>query len=126
MIDLRLVEPVDEQAEELIINKFRPLLNFICSNQTRAGIIYLLVNSKVTNHTLTVSSLCKKLNSHHSTILYHLERLKEWGVVKPWNFNSKKRTYWSLNLKFPNWVSEIYAHLRSNCFTEKELNQLSE
>jgi hypothetical protein len=123
--------PEDEKnVEYLLTNSLRPELNYICANPIRACIIHLLVKNKDLNHTIRVEELAQKLGRRHSVIIYHLERLKDWKIVKvikavQYGDDGQKRSIWGLNLDYPNLVREVYSRIVKVFFTEKELDSMS-
>jgi DNA-binding transcriptional ArsR family regulator len=116
---LRLFEhPADKDTEREIIQTFLPETVEILKNPIRAGIINLLVNSPNTGHSMKVEQLAYKLGTYHRIIIYHLERLQKWEMVtvkKSCKYGNKtKRSIWGLNLKYPNWISEVYSNIRES------------
>ena len=128
-ISLRLIEPVDKENDYGTMARFMPELRIICSNQTRAGIMHLLVNSPETIHSMSVEEMCFKLGIRQSVAIHHLEKLEDWRLVevkKHQNYGNKtRRSIWGLNLKHPNWISECYKGVRSHFFSEKELDGIT-
>ena len=122
-------EPLtDENMEEFLISALRPELNYISSNHIRACIIHLLVNNRDLDHTMQVEEIARRLGKRHSVIIYHLERLLSWKIVKVVKSveyrNAGKRTIWGLNLEYPNLIREIYSRILKFFFTEKELDKM--
>ena len=119
---------VDGQSEEFFIYSLRPELNYICSNPVRASIIHMLVNNKDLGHTMQVEEIARRLGKRHSIIIYHLERLFSWKIlriVKSVKYgNTEKRTIWGLNLEYPNLMREVYSHILKLFFTQQELNEM--
>lgn len=127
-ISLRLIKkPVDEEMEKRVIENFLPDMIEICSNPIRAGIIHLLLKSPTTGHSLKVEDIAFRLGTYHRIILHHLERLKKWEIVEVRrlkNYGKKtKRSVWGLNLKYPNWIFEVYNSIKSG-FSETELKRI--
>ena len=121
-------QETEENVENLMINSLRPELNYISSNPVRACIVHLLVNNKDLNHTMQVEEIAKKLGKRHSVIIYHLERLLSWNIVKIIKAvqygDTEKRVIWGLNLEYPNLVKEIYSRILKFFFTQKELDKM--
>ena len=116
---LRLFEqPVDKETERGVIQTFLPETVEILKNPIRAGIINLLVNSPNTGHSMKVEQLAYKLGTYHRIIIYHLERLQKWKLItvkKNSSYGNKtKRSIWGLDLKYPNWVSEVYSNVKES------------
>lgn len=122
-MNLKLVDKPDYKKENLVIEKFSTKLDFICSNQYRAGIICLLTNSLPTNHSMKVEKLAYRLGIAHTTCIYHLELLKKYKLVTVREFRGKKRSVWGLYTKYPNWVKKVY-HYVSELFTASELKRI--
>ena len=127
-LSLRIIENhVDENVEKTVIENFIPDMIEICSNPIRAGIIHLLVRSPSTGHSLKVEEMAFRLGTYHRIILHHLERLEKWELVRVRrlkNYGEKvKRSIWGLNLKYPNWIFEVYNSIKSG-FTEAELKSM--
>ncbi len=125
---LRIIKkPVDEEAEKKVIESFLPDMIEICSNHIRAGIIHLLVNSPATGHSLKVEDMAYRLGTYHRVVLHHLERLKKWDIVEVKRLKTygkkTRRSVWGLNLKYPNWIFEVYNSIK-NGFSERELKML--
>ena len=128
-VSLRIIKPVNKDADIDIISRFMPEIGTICSNQTRAGILHLLVNSPETMHSMKVEGLCFKLGIRQSVCIHHLEKLNEWRLIdvkKHQRYGNKtRRSIWGLDLRYPNWVLECYKNVRSHFFSEKELNKVT-
>jgi len=118
----------ESENEETLINSLRPELNKICFNSIRASIVHLLFNSKELNYSMSVERIAHKLGKRHSVVLYHLEKLAKWKIVKvakTYNHGDKeRRSLWGLNSKFPNLVSEVYSYMLKTFYTVKELEQM--
>lgn len=95
-----------------VIKKFEPFLEFICSNQYRIKIIELLLKNKDVGYTISVSELKDKLKLHHSTVIYHLEKLQEYKLVEPVS-QAGKRRYWRLDLKYPKWIERVHNYTQN-------------
>jgi hypothetical protein len=128
-ISLRIIKPVDKDADVDIITRFMPEIGTICSNKIRSGIIHLLINSPRSMHSMKVEGLCFKLGIRQSVCIHHLEKLSEWRLVevKKYQKYGKKtrRTIWGLNLNYPNWILECYKSIRSHFFSEKQLDKIT-
>jgi DNA-binding transcriptional ArsR family regulator len=128
-ISLRLFGPVDEKTDINVLSRFIPEIRFICSNQIRAGILHLLVNSPETMHSMNVEKICFKLGIRQSVAIHHLEKLEEWKLVEVKKHqrygNKTRRSIWGLDLKYPNWISECYKSVRAHFFSENELNKIT-
>ncbi|MBN2203174.1 MAG: winged helix-turn-helix transcriptional regulator [Candidatus Aenigmarchaeota archaeon] len=128
-IALRLMEPIDERNDVDIITRFMPEIGDICSNQTRAGILHLMINTPQTMHSLKVEEICFKLGIRQSVAIHHLEKLEDWKLVEVKKFQEygtkTRRSIWGLNLKHPHWISECYKSVRAHFFSEKELAQIT-
>ncbi len=126
---LRLHEPFNKDMDVYVTKKFLPETGIICSNKVRACILHLLVNSDDTLHSMQVESIASKTGTSQRVIIYHLEKLMEWGLVtvkKNKKHGSKeRRVIWGLNLKHPGWVSECYNVIRNHFFDEDELKELT-
>lgn len=126
---LRLPEPFNKDMDLHITRELLPETSIICSNRVRACILHLLVNSGDTLHSMQVEKLASKIGTSPRVVIYHLEKLKGWGlveVVKTKRHGSKnRRTIWGLNLKHPGWISECYNVVRNHFFEEKELKELT-
>ena len=128
-LSLRIIKPVDQEANIDVVSNFMPEIGLICSNQIRAGILHLLVNSPQTMHSMKVEEICFKLGIRPSVCIYHLERLMDCKLVeikKNQRYGKKtRRSIWGLNLRYPDWISECYKSIRTHFFSEKELNQIT-
>jgi DNA-binding transcriptional ArsR family regulator len=118
----------DRQTEDFLISSLRPELNYICSNPIRACIIHMLVENRDLGHTIQVEEIARRLGKRHSVMIYHLERLLEWRIVRVVKTvkhgDIEKRTIWGLNLEYPNLIREVYSRMLKLFFTQKELNKL--
>ena len=128
-ISLRIIKPVDNEASIDVVANFMPEIGLICSNQIRAGIIHLLINSPATMHSMKVEDICFKLGVRQSVCIYHLERLMDCKLVevkKNQRYGKRtRRSIWGLDLRYPSWISECYKSIRTHFFSEKELNQIT-
>ena len=119
----------ENEYENFILNYIRPEFNKICFNSVRASIIHTLFVSKDLNYCLSVEEIAKKLGKRHSVILYHLEKLEKWKIVKVArkykHGGIERRSVWGLNDKLPNVVSGVYNYMLTTFYTTKELNELS-
>jgi len=126
---LRVMQPVNSDADEQVLIQFLPEISSICSNKIRAGILHLLINSPETMHSTQVEELSFKLGVRQSVCIYHLEKLNEWKLVevkKNQKYGDKnRRSIWGLDLRYPNWILECYKNIRSFFFTEKELIEIT-
>ena len=126
---LRIIRPVDEEANVDILIRFMPEIEMICSNQTRAGIIHLLMSSPESLHSMKVEDICFKLGIRQSVCVHHLEKLNEWKLIEVKKYqkygNKIRRSIWGLDLRYPNWVLECYKRIRAHFFSEKELDQIT-
>jgi len=115
------------ENEESMLYYIRPDFNRICYNPIRASIIHLLVKSKDLNHALSVEEISHRLGKRHSVVIHHLEKLMEWkivDVVRTFKYGRKqKRSIWGLNLKYPNLVQNVYAHMLKTFYTVSELDK---
>jgi DNA-binding transcriptional ArsR family regulator len=119
----------EENVEDFVVSALRPELNYICSNPIRACIIHMLVKNKDLNHTIRVEEIAHKLGKRHSVVIYHLERLMDWKIVKivksvKYGDAGEKRSIWGLNLDYPNLVREVYTHILKVFYTQKELDKM--
>jgi len=119
----------DQSAEEMLIASIRPELNYICSNATRACILHMMVKNKELNHTIRVEEASRRLGKRHSVIIYHLEQLQGWKIVKvvksaKYGEDGAKRSIWGLNMEFPNLVREVYAYMSKVFYTQKDLERM--
>jgi len=121
-------DKTDKQAEEFLMSTLRPELNYICSNPVRACIMHMLVANKDLGHTMQVEDIARRIGKRHSVVIYHLERLLEWRIVKIIKSveygNTEKRTIWGLNLEYPNLMREVYTRILKFFFTQKELDKM--
>ncbi|MEM5794141.1 MAG: winged helix-turn-helix domain-containing protein [Candidatus Aenigmatarchaeota archaeon] len=128
-VALRVLDPVDENAEMQVMLEFLPEIRVICNNKIRAGILHLLINSPESLHAMQVEELCFKLGIKPSVCIHHLEKLADWKLVevrKSRKYGEKsRRSIWGLNLKYPNWILECYKNIRNYFFTEKELEEIT-
>ena len=128
-LSLRIIKPIDEEANIDVVSNFMPEIGLICSNQIRAGIMHLLVNSPQTMHSMKVEEICFKLGIRPSVCIYHLERLMDCKLIdikKNQRYGKRtRRSIWGLDLRYPDWISECYKSIRTYFFSEKELNQLT-
>jgi len=122
------VEVENVQAEEKLIETIRPELNKICFNGIRASILHLLFNKKELGHCMSVERISHKLGKRHSVVLYHLEKLENWmlvKVVKTYDHGGKeRRSIWGLNDSVPNLVSEVYSYMLRTFYTMEELEEM--
>jgi DNA-binding transcriptional ArsR family regulator len=114
---------------EYLLSLIKPELNQICSNPVRACIIHMLVQNKDLDHTMQVEEMSKRLGKRHSVIIYHLERLEDWGivhVVKKSRYGDEgvKRRIWGLNLNYPTMVKDIYGRILKHFYTQKQLEKM--
>lgn len=125
---LEQANPTEENMEEFILANLRPELNYISSNPVRASIIHLLVSNKELNHTMQVEEIAKRLGKRHSVIIYHLERLLGWNIVKVVKSikygDTEKRVIWGLNVEYPILIKEVYSRILKYFFTQKDLEKL--
>lgn len=116
------------QSEEFLISSLRPEFNYICSNPIRASIIHMLVGNKDLGHTMQVEEIARRLGKRHSVVIYHLERLTDWKIVKIVKSveygDTEKRTIWGLNIDYPDLIREIYSRVLKFFFTQKELDKM--
>ena len=128
-ISLKLVGPVNEDADLAVINQFLPEISVICSNKIRAGVLHLLIISPNTLHSMRVEDLAFKLGIRPRVLIFHLEKMKEWkllDVKKSQKYgNKERRSIWGLDLRYPNWILECYKNVRTHFFTEDELSQIT-
>lgn len=114
--------------EDFIISSLRPEFNYICSNPVRASIIHMLAMNKELGHTMQVEEISRKIGKRHSVVIYHLEQLMKWKIVKVVKAvdygDTKKRSIWGLNLDYPNLVREIYSRILKVFYTQKELEKM--
>ncbi len=126
---LRVLKKVDTNVDLDILTKFLPEINIICSNEIRAGILHLLINTPETMHSMKVEELCYRLGIRPSVCIYHLEKLKEWKLVdvkKKQKYGKKeRRSIWGLDLRHPNWILECYKAIRAYFFSENELKRIT-
>ena len=112
-----------------IETKFLPQIRMICSNKTRASILYLLIKSFDTSHSMQVEELSFRLGVSQRVVIYHLEKLKEWRIVevkKSQKYGDKsRRSIWGLDLNNTNWVIRCYNNIVKHFFDERELEQLT-
>jgi hypothetical protein len=119
----------EQSGEDMLIASLRPELNYICSNATRACIMYMMVKNKELDHTIRVEELSRRLGKRHSVIIYHLEQLQGWKIVKvvklaKYGEDGTKRSIWGLNLNYPNLVREAYAYMSKVFYTQKDLERM--
>src|SRR3972149_1537883 len=99
---LRLLQPVNKDLDFQVANRFLPEVGQICSNRTRASILYLLIKSPDTLHAVQVEKLAFRIGVRPRVVIYHLEKLREWGLVdvkKNQKYGSKnRRTIWGIDL----------------------------
>jgi predicted transcriptional regulator len=118
----------EDNSEDFFISTLRPEFNIICSNPVRACITHIFIKSKDLNHTMRVEEISHKVGKRHSVVIYHLEQLAKWKIVKVVKAQkyggSEKRTIWGLNMDLPELVKEIYSHMLKFFFTQKELDKM--
>lgn len=121
-------EAVEEQIEGKLISILRPEFNYICMNSIRASIIHMMIKAKELGHSLQVEEISKKLGKRHSVIIYHLEQLEKWNLVRVVKLvkygTGNKRSIWGLNLKYPTLIRSIYGHILKYFYTQKELDKM--
>ena len=127
-LSLRIIDNhVDEDAEKRVIQNFLPDIIEISSNPIRAGIIYALAKTPATGHSMKVEDMAFRLGKYHRIVLHHLERLEKWELVEVKRTKAygrkTKRSVWGLNLKYPNWIFEVYHSVKSG-FSDRELETL--
>lgn len=114
------------EDENYFISLLKPELNIVCSNPIRASIVHMLMKNKDLNYTMQVEEISKKIGKRHSVVIYHLERLKAWKVVKVVKSidcgEYQKRSIWGLNLEYPSLVKEVYGRILKLYYTQKELD----
>ncbi|MFH7880424.1 MAG: ArsR family transcriptional regulator [Candidatus Aenigmatarchaeota archaeon] len=100
-------------------------LDFICSNLTRVAILYLLIKSSITDHSLSVERISYHLGKNHRVVLHHLEKLKEYGIVNvvKTSKNGKRRKIWGLVKEKIDLIKEIYLYATRNFFTQAQLEK---
>lgn len=126
---LRILQPVNEDADLQVLTQFLPEVRHICSNKTRAGILHLMINCPESIHSMQVEELSFKIGVRQSVCLHHLEKLNEWKLIevkKCSRHGSKsRRSIWGLDLRYPSWILECYKNIRSYFFTEQELEEIT-
>ena len=126
---LKIIKPVNQEANLDVVSNFMPEIGTICSNQIRAGILHLLVNSPETMHSMKVEDICFKLGIRQSLCIHHLEKLMDCRLVdvkKNQRYGNKtRRSIWGLDLRYPNWILECYKSVRSHFFSEKDLDKIT-
>jgi len=120
-----ILDLLDPKSKELEERQIYADLNFLCSNLTRASILYLLMKSKDTDYSLSLEEISYRLGKHHHIVTYHLEKLAEYGILEVVKFskNKKRRKIWGLNLKKIDLIKEIYLHVIKNFFTQAMLEK---
>ena len=102
---LKVMQPVNRDADSQVLMQFLPEVSSICSNKIRSGILHLLIKSPETLHSMKVERLCYMLGIRQSVCIYHLEKLKEWKIVevkKNQKYGNKsRRSIWGLDLRYP-------------------------
>lgn len=119
----------DQDAEYAVMASIRPELNYISSNPIRACIIHMLVKNKDLGHTMRVEELSRRLGKRHSVVIYHLERLQDWKIVRVvravrYGDEGAKRSIWGLNMDLPNLVREVYSYMTKTFYTQKDLDRM--
>jgi len=100
-------------------------LDFICSNLTRISILYLLMRSKHTNYCMSLKEISYRLGKHPRIVIYHLEKLKEYGLVEVVknSRNGKRRRIWGLNLNRTDLIREVFLYATRNFFTQARIER---
>lgn len=92
-----------------------PGVGSILSNVTRASILHLLSSSPDTLYSMQVEELASAIGTKPRLVIYHLERLKSWGLVEVMKTrkygNRERRSIWGLNAKNAGWVQECCGML---------------
>ena len=91
----------------------------VCSNPNRVAILHLL--KKTRGNKLQVEKIAYKLGLSHRTILYHLDVLRENGLVEVRKFRSRgskvQRSVWGLkprNTELKYFINEMYTNFPQN------------
>jgi DNA-binding transcriptional ArsR family regulator len=128
-LHLKIIRPVDNEANIDVVSRFMPEIGIIGSNQIRAGIMHLLINSPETMHSMKVEEICFKMGIRQSICIHHLERLLDWKLVeikKNQRYGKRtRRSIWGLDLRYPDWILECYKSIRNHFFSEKDLYQIT-
>jgi len=77
------------------------------ASDVRISILKMLVEAESRGYCLSVNSIQRSLEVHHSTVIYHLEKLKRLGLVEPIDGGMKKRKIWGLKLENLGFVKEV-------------------
>ncbi len=78
------------------------------ASDVRISILKMLVEAESRGYCLSVNSIQQSLGVHHSTVIYHLEKLKKLGLVEPIvDGGMKKRKIWGLKLENLEFIKEV-------------------
>jgi len=106
------------ETDERLFDSFSPMIEEVFDNPYRAGILFLLKNSKFTNFSMKVNRLAFHLGCYERNVIYHLEQLNKVGLVIVRRYTERKvlgmkithRDIWGLNIKLINWIDYCYKY----------------
>lgn len=88
--------------------------SMICTNLNRLCILYLLKKSD--NGCMQAEKIASTLGISHRTVLYHLDILKDYGIVEVREFRRKgpklMRSVWGLNGENGRSVERVFGTIR--------------
>jgi predicted ArsR family transcriptional regulator len=113
-------EPINLDSIEINLTA-----SMICSNMNRLCILYLLKRSD--NNCMQAERIASTLGISHRTVLYHLDILKDYGLVEVREFRKKGakllRSVWGLNCENENSVEKIFGRICKK-FDMKEIEKM--
>jgi DNA-binding transcriptional ArsR family regulator len=113
-------EPVNLDAIEINITA-----SMVCSNLNRICILYLL--RKCDGNSMQAEKIASFLGISHRTVLYHLDILKDYGLVEVREFRKKGskllRSVWGLDSENPENMKKIMSCLEKR-FQMREFEEI--
>ena len=99
---------------------------FICSNEKRVSILYLLKNSQ--DNSMQAEKIAMSLGISHRTAIYHLDILQEYNLVEVRKHKIKgpvrARSIWGLNCNNMEQIKTVFEKI-GNVFSEEDLDRFT-
>lgn len=104
-LEVRNDQGLAEQSKEREwVLENQHLVDKVIKNKHRVGILYLLAEHKI----LAPHKLAYKLGVYPRSVMYHLNKLLGWKLVKVHSKDERGyREKFRLNEEFPNWVELV-------------------
>jgi DNA-binding transcriptional ArsR family regulator len=126
-LESKFLRRMDEEFS--VVSNLLPQVTSICSNHVRASILHLPVNTPDTLHSMQVEEMAFRIGVRSRTVVYHLERLKQWKLVdvkKVQKHGDKSRmSIWGLNLENRDWIIKCYSNITTHFFDDAELDEMT-